>query len=71
MIKSRHTSTSAITEKRKQRRRGFTLVELLMVIALIGMLASMLLVSLYAAAQSAKVRRTEQQIEPGAGKARP
>jgi prepilin-type N-terminal cleavage/methylation domain-containing protein len=62
MIESRHTSTSVITEKKTQRRRGFTLVELLMVIALIAMLSSMLLVSLYAAAQSAKVRRTEQQI---------
>jgi prepilin-type N-terminal cleavage/methylation domain-containing protein len=63
MIESRHTSTSAITGKRKGGRRGFTLVELLLVIALIGVLASVMLVALYAAAQSAKVRRTEQQVE--------
>ncbi|MAZ95443.1 MAG: hypothetical protein CMJ73_05375 [Planctomycetaceae bacterium] len=63
MIEPRHTPTSAITGKRKFRRRGFTLVELLLVIALIGVLSSVMLVALYAAAQSSKVRRTEQQIE--------
>jgi len=63
MIESRHTSTSAMRDERKRRRRGFTLIELLMVLAIIGVLASVLLVSLYAAGQSAKVRRTKQQIE--------
>ncbi|MEE2686471.1 MAG: prepilin-type N-terminal cleavage/methylation domain-containing protein [Planctomycetota bacterium] len=63
MIGLRHVHSSAMTDEKKRRRRGFTLIELLMVIALIGVLASVLLVALYAAAQVANVRRTEQQIE--------
>jgi prepilin-type N-terminal cleavage/methylation domain-containing protein len=49
---------------RKQRRSGgFTLIELLMVIAIITILASVLLVALFAAEQSSNVRRTQQQID--------
>lgn len=42
--------------------RGFTLVELLVTIGIIGMMASLILVALYSAQEDAKVARTETQV---------
>ena len=63
MIGSRRAHSCAMPAYKQHPRRGFTLVELLMVMALIGMLSSAMLVALYAAGQTAKVRRTEQQVQ--------
>ena len=47
---------------RSNRRKSFTLIELLMAIAIVATLATFMLVALYGATQMAKMSRTRSQV---------
>jgi prepilin-type N-terminal cleavage/methylation domain-containing protein len=64
MMKISHNNSIARNVfSRKARRSGFTLVEMLMVLAVIGLLAATTLFTMYSVMESARHKRTTSQVE--------